>query len=374
MGLRITSLKLVDFRNYESFSLDDIGELTIFVGRNGVGKTNILESIDLLTSADSFRHAQIAQIIRQGCQSARMEMELSDGNRKLTNALSLETGKKRYTVNGKAKSVSDVKGMLPAVSFIPDDLEMAKKSSSVKRGALDELGAQLSKSYYMVHRDYEKALRYKNRLLKDESPQDLIDAINETLLTCATQLYCYRHSLYRRIVPLVESHYRAIAHSDEQFGASYLPSWDYLNNGGREMGIVGFDGGIPDREVVREHLENALVRYNADERVRHRSIVGPHNDKIAFYLGDKDASVFASQGQQRSIVLAWKLAEVELVRVKTGANPALLLDDVMSELDEQRRNMLVKAVGEDAQTFITATDLSSFNESLLSRGRVVELR
>ena len=374
MGLRIKSLTLRDFRNYESYSLPDIGDLTIFVGPNGVGKTNILEGIDLLTSANTFRHAQIAQVIRQGSQTARVEIELSDGNRHLVNALTLETGKKRYTVNGKGKAVSDIKGMLPAVSFVPDDLGMVKKSSGAKRDALDALGAQLSKSYYVVNRDFEKALRYKNRLLKDEAPWPLIEAINETFLMCAAQLYCYRHSLYRRIISLIESRYREISLSGEQFGASYLPSWDYLNNGGREIGLPGFDGGVPDKDVVLERLKSALARYAADERARHKSIVGPQNDKITFYLAEKDASVYASQGQQRSVVLSWKLAEVELVRQVTGENPVLLLDDVMSELDVKRREMLVKAVGEEIQTFITATDLSPFNETLLSHGRVVELR
>ena len=346
MGLRITSLSFSNFRNYESFDLADIGDLTVFIGRNGIGKTNILEGVSLLSSADSFRHAQINQLLHQGRAQARMEMEMTDGNRLLSTALSLEPGKKRFTVNG---------------------------SSSVRRQAIDDLGAQLSKNYYVIQRDYEKILRYKNRLLKEESHPSLVDAMNDTLLTCATQLFCYRHSLHRRMVPLVEGYYGKLSKSGEPFGASYLSSWDYLNNGEQEVALAGFDGGPADKDRVREHLEQSLARYSEEERRRHRSIVGPHNDKLSFYLSERDASCFASQGQQRCIVLAWKLAEVEIVRQTLGSNPVLLLDDVMSELDEERRDMLVREVGADIQTFMTSTDLTPFNDQLLSRARVVDL-
>lgn len=374
MGMHIASLGFVDFRSFEEYKLDEVGLLTILVGQNGVGKTNVLEGICLMTSMRSFRHSQISQIIRQGKTAARIKSHMTDGSRDLEMALLLEPGKKRYTVNGKVKSPADIRGSFPAVSFIPDDLEIAKRSSSVKRNALDGLGVQISKNYHVVHGDFEKSLRYKNRLLKEEAPQPLVDAMNETFLTCATQLYCYRHALYRKIMPLVEKWYGEIARSGELFGASYLPSWDYLNNGERDPQMAGFDGGEnPNKDLVREKLEKAVECFGEDERRRRRSLVGPHNDKIGFYLAGENASDYASQGQQRSIVLSWKLAEVELIRQTLGTNPILLLDDVMSELDESRREMLVKSVGRETQTFITSTDLSPFSEELLSRARIVKL-
>ena len=374
MGMSLTSLRFECFRNYGQFELDDIGDLTVFIGPNGVGKTNVLEGVQLVTSAQSFRHSQINQLLMHEKDQARIWARVADENRLLDISLNLQPGKKRYTVNGKAKQSADVRGTLPAVAFVPDDLDLAKRSSSVKRNALDDLGVQVSKNYHVIARDYEKTLRYKNRLLKDDAPQDLIDALNDTFLTCASQLYCYRHALHRRITPLVEDGYAEISKSRERFGSSYLPSWDYLNNGEQDVEMAGFDGGeTPNRESVRNSLERALERFGEEERRRRRSLVGPHNDKLAFYLGERDASRYASQGQQRSIVLAWKLAEVEIVRQTLGVNPILLLDDVMSELDEARRDMLVSCVGDDIQTFITATDLSPFNDKLLSRANIVTL-
>ena len=373
MGMRLTCLELADFRNYERYRLNDIAGLTIFIGRNGVGKTNVLEAIGLLTSARSFKHSQIGQLIRQGSASARLTADFTDENRQIETSLFLEAGKKRFTVNGKAKTAADVRGILPAVSFIPDDLEIAKRSSSVKRDALDALGGQVSKNYYVIRRDYEKALRYKNKLLKDEAASGLVEAINDTLLTCATQLFCYRHALQRRMVPVVRQRYADIAQTSDGFEMSYLPSWEYLAGGEKEALSSAPADKTFEKDQVKELLEQALLAHFEEERRRKHAIVGPHNDKISFNLGGRDVSQYASQGQQRSIVLAWKLAEVDIVRQTLGVNPVLLLDDVMSELDEHRRDMLVTCVGDDIQAFVTATDLSPFNERLLDRARVVEL-
>lgn len=382
MVMRISDISLVDFRNYERFSLAGLGNLTILIGRNGVGKTNILEAVQLMTSGTSFRHPQIAQLIRHGSGQARVQAEMTDGNRALSCALALEPGKKRYFVNGKPKGAGDIRGMLPSVVFQPDDLQLAKKSSSVKRDALDALGSQLTGNYHVVAGDYEKTLRYKNRLLKDEAPPDLVQAINETLVTCGSQLFCYRVALFSRMLPLLQRVYADIAGAAEPLLIAYLPSWEHVAGVTLPEGSAGLvarepldvrDNGAPDRDRVRELFQAALERHGAEEVQRKRSLVGPHNDKLGFFLASRDASAFASQGQQRSIVLAWKLAEVEMVRQTLGTNPVLLLDDVMSELDESRRDTLVGLASEDIQTFMTATDLSGFNSALLERARIVRL-
>lgn len=376
-GMRVRELEFTDFRSYSHFILPEIGDLTIFVGKNGAGKTNVLEGIQLMTSGTSFRHSQISQLIRQGCDFSRVRVELSDENRSITTELSLEPGKKRYAVNGKAKGIADIRGVLPAVAFTPDDLELAKKSSSVKRDALDALGVQLTRNYSIVRRDFEKTLRYKNRLLKDEQSRALIESINETLVTCGSQLFCYRRALFSRLIPLVQKNYRSIvgergssAEPPEEFTACYEPSWNHM---GSEETVELDERGVAPRDQVRELMFSNLERCYEEERSRKRSLVGPHNDKIRFFLDGRDASDFASQGQQRSIVLAWKLAEVELARHSLGVSPVLLLDDVMSELDSTRRDMLVGFVTDEIQTFITATDLTAFSQPLLTRASIIEI-
>lgn len=367
-SLRIRSLCLHGFRSYEQARFDELGDLTLFIGKNGIGKTNILEALALMTSTQSFRHAQIMQLIHEGMTFGRVEATLTDGNRLLENELVLESGKKRYFVNGKPKRNQDVQGVLPTVVFTPDDMELVKGSSSIKRDAFDDLGVQLTSHYYIVRRDYEKILRYKNRLLKDEAPTSLIDSINETLVTCASQLFCYRTALISRLLPLISDNYQKIAcNENEEFTGTYRASWQHLAGEGF-VDLLAPEP--PTRDEVRKHLIEALEKYASQEVVRKRSLVGPHNDKIEFFLGGRDASVYASQGQQRSLVLAWKLAEVRMVRLSKGIYPVLLLDDVMSELDTTRRDMLVRFVTDDIQTFITATDLQGFNEKLLKKADI----
>lgn len=364
---KIQSLEFRDFRNYEHLLLTDLPNLTILVGKNGVGKTNILEGIQLLTSTISFKHPQVSQLIREGTDKARLATALVGGERLLDVALYLEEGRKNYQLNGKSKKAADMRGILPSILFTPDDLELAKKTSRVKRDVLDTLGSQLSKSYYVVHQDYEKVVRYKNRLLKEEAVEALLDSIDETLITCGSQLYCYRVSLFNRMIGQVAKHYEHIAQGQEAFEATYTPSWLHVKN------AVSRDASEKPRDEIRALLEEALSTNREEERRRARSLIGPHNDQISFNLGGRDVADFASQGQQRSVVLAWKLAEVDTVKQVLGQNPVLLLDDVMSELDEMRRAMLVEFVSEETQTFITTTDLSGFNDQLLERAQIIEL-
>ena len=369
--MRITSIELNGFRNYERFSIEDIGDLTILIGHNAAGKTNILEGLQLLTSASSFRHPLISQLISEGSPRAQLSVKMTDGNRELATELVLEPGKKRYLVNGKAKQAADIRGILPSVMFTPDDLQLAKKSSSVKRDAIDELGAQLNRSYYVVRRDYEKTVRYKNRLFKEEADPLLIDSINESVITCGAQLYCLRRALLDRMLPVVVENYASLSRDGELFSAAYVPSWDKLANVTATPAQMEGSRYLPSK--IREKLALELERHGHEEYKRRRALVGPHNDQIAFNLAGRDASSFASQGQQRSIVLAWKMAEVSVTQDILGVSPVLLLDDVLSELDESRRKMLVGFVTEDVQTFVTATDLSGFDGGLVERARVIEL-
>ena len=366
MSLKVEGIEFLDFRNYEQLSLKGLGNLTVFTGKNAVGKTNILEGLQLLTTAHSFKNPQISQLIREGQNSARLSMACSDGNRRIETSLYLEKGKKRFTVNGKSKASSDIRGILPSVMFNPDDLQLAKKASSSKRDSIDHTGAQLSKSYYTVLQDYEKVIRYKGRLLRDEAPDDLIASINEMLITCGSQLFCYRKALFDRFVPLMVDYYDRLSDRGEIFSASYMPSW--VEDAETHIEEVPIS-----REMAKELIAGALKARQYEERARHRCLIGPHQDKICFMIGEKDVSDFASQGQQRSVVLAFKLAEVSLIEQTLGQHPILLLDDVMSELDEKRRDMLVSFVRDDIQTFVTATDLSSFNKELINRSQVIEL-
>ena len=185
MSLRIEQLTFRNFRNYGELHLAGLGDITVLVGENAIGKTNIVEGVQLLTALTSFRHATAEQLIRHDCESARLGIEVTDGNRELSLDLTLDGKARKYRLNGKAKRPADLKGLVPSVMFTPDDLELVKGSMTGRRTALDTLGSQVNRNYYVVRRDYEKVIRHKNRLLKEEvteEEQQELDALQQSII------------------------------------------------------------------------------------------------------------------------------------------------------------------------------------------------
>lgn len=367
MTLSIEHIGFTNFRNYERFELNDIGTLTLFVGPNAVGKTNIVEGIQLMTALSSFRHPLIDQVIKHGESYARAEARVTGDDRALDIVMLLESHKRKYTLNGKARRPADLKGLIPSVSFTPDDLDLVKGSMSVRRAAIDALGSQLSPNHYLIKKDYEKVIRYKNRLLKEEAQVALIDSINETLVTCGAQLACYRAALFAKLAPEISRRYADIAQG-EKLQVTYVPSWMVPVSRETPCGVASFSRG-----EARDALTSALEARRGEELARRKSVVGPHSDEIGFYIEGKNAGNYGSQGQQRSIVLACKLAEASIIEDMLSQKPVLLLDDVMSELDEHRRHALVEFISGDMQTFITTANLAYFDDSLLKNASVVQL-
>lgn len=366
MSLRIKDVSFDDFRSYEHFRLSDIGPLTVLVGPNAVGKTNVVEGIQLLTAQTSFRNPTGVQLVREGADFARLHATAADESRLLELGLTIEAGKRRFTLNGKQKRTADLKGVIPSVTFTPDDLNLAKGSGTTRRNALDAVGSQLSRNHYLIRRDFDKVLRHKNSLLKDEASPLLLESLNDLMVTCGAQLVCYRAALFGKLAASMASYYAEIVGNRETLSARYAPSWlaegEWLDA-----------GGTLDRDEARERFAAALRGRWRQERARHRALVGPHADRIEFFVEGRPVGVYGSQGQQRSAVLAFKLAEVTLICDLLGQQPVLLLDDVMSELDEQRRRALVRFVSGDIQTFITTANLAYFDEDLLAAARVVRL-
>lgn len=366
MDLSISRISFVNYRSYEKLDLDGIGPLTVFVGPNAAGKTNIVEGIQMLTAQTSFRHPGTEELLRVGASFARLEAEATDGNRRLLLEMRVEDGKKRFLLNGKAKRAADLKGLVPSVTFTPDDLELAKGSMSPRRAALDALGAQLSANHYLIRRDYEKVLRHKNRLLKDEASPLLIESVDEMVVTCGAQLCAYRSALFEKLSQRMSAYYGEIVGGREELAACYVPSWEPHD----PAAAVSYSFG---RDEARASISRALERRGREERERRRALVGPHADKVEFFIDGRNASVYGSQGQQRSAVLALKLAEASLVQDILHQKPVLLLDDVMSELDEARRRALVSFIAGDIQTFITTANIDYFDADLLAAARVVRL-
>ena len=377
-GLQLKSLHLRSFRNYRSFDLEDIGRLTILIGPNAVGKTTVVEAIQMLTDLKSFRTARYGQMVRMGEEAAVVAGNLVGDGRDLDIRLSIRSGKRAYQLNGKNKAVQDLKGLLPAVTFSPDDLNLAKGSNTARRTAIDDLGSQLSKNFYAVKSDYAKLIKQKNRALKDEMPDTYIDSVDELLVRVGAQLMAHRMVILDKMRPSFVSLYQEISDGKETLDFAYIPSWEnadidnILDNGG-DLASVTLDLERFDKEDAMERFSRALREQRERERAYGKSIVGPHADKISFLLDGRNQTHYSSQGQQRSIVLAFKLAEAAVIQDTLHQKPILLLDDVMSELDERRRQYFLQFISSEIQTFITTTNRDYFDGNILSRAEVVEL-
>lgn len=362
MGLTATRISLRDFRNQQCFELEPNPSLTVLVGPNAVGKTSIIEAIEILTETISFRKPAWGETVRWGAEKAVLRLEAAGDGRELVTELEVTaSGRRAFKVNGKPrKRIAEVAGILPCVTFTPDDLRLVKDSAEKRRSAIDAVGVQLSPSYSKIKQEYEKTVRHRNALLKEVfTDEETLGAWTHRMLELGSRLVTHRRRLFERMaVPLGET-YRALS-GGEDLVATYEPSW-------------ARDGVALDDAPAEEALLLHLKEKDREERSRRTSLVGPHRDEIAFSIGSRDARTFASQGQQRTIALAWKLSEVSVITDIGAQAPILLLDDVMSELDESRRHALTDFVGSAAQTFVTTTNLGYFDPSLIERASVVEL-
>lgn len=359
MGITATQLTVRRYRSFESYRLELDPRVTVLVGHNAAGKTNLVEALQLLTAAQSFRRPSAADLMKDGCGPMSIELALEGEGRRLDMACEVVEGKRSFKRNGKKTRAAGIRGELPSVLFCPDHLDMVKRSASVRRAALDDFGVQLNANYAKLVQAYERTVEQRNNLLKDPyADRTMLAVWDDALVANGAALMDRRLALLDRVRERFVAVYGAIA-PGECADISY------------EATIGPLAGA--DRADIATRFATALERVREDERRRGITLVGPHRDELLFTIDGRPARDFGSQGQQRSLVLAWKIAEVQVTHDILGRYPLLLLDDVMSELDERRREAVVKFVADDVQTVITTTNLGYFSSEILDRAKVVHV-
>ena len=366
------TLSVTEYRSFPSFELDLARGVTVLVGHNAVGKTNLVEALQLLTSGRSFRKPSPRELVRAGGTRCSMKLTLEGEGRVIDMGCVVEDGKRSFMRNGKRCRTAGVRGVVPSVLFCPDDLDLVKRGARLRREALDGFGIQLNESYAQLAGTYERTVEQRNSLLKEPfCTRDLLDAWNDSIASTGAALTVHRLSLLSRIREHLIDVYAGLS-GGEAADVSYVPSWGASD--AITLPAAADASSRADRiEAVRARIAAALGERAGEELRRGITLVGPHRDEIAFTIDGRDARTFASQGQQRSLVLAWKIAEVEVTREILGRPPLLLLDDVMSELDETRRQAFLGLVGGGVQTVITTTNLGYFDDSALERAKVVKI-
>lgn len=349
----LASLQLDAFRNYNSLSVQFSPGLNVLYGDNAQGKTNLLEAIHFLATGRSHRTSRDQDLIMEGRPAlrARAQVVRKTGSIEVELNYGLET-RKQLKINGvPERKIARLVGSLAVVFFSPDDLQLLKGPPSGRRRFLDLELSQISQNYLHHLMTYNRLVNQRNTLLKQPTVDaHLLAVYDDQLVETAAQLIVRRAEAVRRLSPLAAHFHALLSDGREDLRLAY-----------QSQGVD--EEGQADLDSVAARLRRALASLQGEERRRQVTLVGPHRDDIAIWVAGRDARLYASQGQQRTAVLALKLAELQFMTEEIGEAPVLLLDDVASELDPNRRNYLLAAVQEGVQSFITCTDL----EDLMAR-------
>ncbi len=360
--MKIKTVKLVSFRNYDYQIVDFPMQITLVSGANGQGKTNLVESIVVSATTKSPRTSNMSELIKDGSSEAKVEILLDRKFGQMNLSYTLNTkGEKKFFINSNPVSkMSEVFGNLVVVYFSPDDLKIVSASPDKRRDFMDTDISELSGSYYNLIQRYNKVLLQRNKLLKTERDRALllaqIGVWDEQLAQIASLIIKTRKSFIEKLKTPAKEALKFISSSKDDLEIEY----------------VGAKGTTAE-EIKAELLKSLKFNLDRDIELGYTS-VGPHRDDIYFGLNGKDARNFASQGQQRSIVLALKFAELEIFEKEIGEEPILVLDDVFSELDTTRQRRLYEKMSK-YQTIITGTQfkfkpVSNFETIRIKEGNV----
>ncbi|HEV3154747.1 MAG TPA: DNA replication/repair protein RecF [Candidatus Baltobacteraceae bacterium] len=346
--MRLIALHLSNVRNYAHLELEPSPGLNVFIGRNAQGKSNLLEAISMLGTGKSFRTSRERDLIREGLQLAAIsgEAEVRAGTVRLgcTIAAGVRGTRKMYAVNGQSVRYARFLGSLRVVTFVPADLLLAAGPPSGRRSFLNTALAQEQKTYYHDLARYQKALAQKAALLRSEGliDEDLLAVYNETLVEAGTAIMLAREQFAGVLAPLAVRVHSQWTGGTEKLEMTYAPS-------------VAFE--VAAADAIAGAFTAQLREMRAIERARGMTLVGPHRDDLDLTLDGRSLAAYGSQGQQRTAVLALKVAEYSVMQERSGEAPLLLLDDVLSELDPDRAAAFLQGVGAFEQAFITATHL-----------------
>lgn len=344
--MRLLALELHDFRNLAEVHLSPSAHATIAVGQNGQGKTNLLEALYFLATLKPLRASKLSELVRFGSGKAIVSGRFLLQGAERTIAVEVEEGARQAFVDGKrAASLEEYFGGVAVVAFTPEDLSVVKGGPEGRRQFLDRAVFNRYPAFLRETRAYQRALKGRNRLLKTHADPSYLDAYDETLSKTGARLWVRRRALVGEVAPRAEKAFAAIGRTVDPAHYRYAPA------------KLELDFATVDEASLAVALGEALTARRDRDLERGFTSVGPHVDDLEIAIGPQAARTYASQGQQRALILGWKIAEIENLAAALGFLPLLLLDDVSSELDPERNAYLMHYLAESgAQVFLTTTD------------------
>jgi DNA replication and repair protein RecF len=334
--VHLARLKVRDFRNYKRLDAEFSPGFHLFLGDNAQGKTNILEAVYLLATLRSFRGVGGAQLVRHGEKGYFIGAAITAATDHEIR-MYWSVAEKQLSLDGQpVRKLTDYFGVLRAVVFCTEDLQLVKGTGRMRRRFLDLLLAQTHAGYLPLLQRYTQALRSRNAILKQRAPDEMaLESFSRELVQLGNQMIDLRKELLPKISPLARLAYRRISHDAEELRLDYQPS-------------------------VKADFAIELAQSRDRERSYRATLIGPHRDDVQLSLDEKSAAKFASEGQKRSLAIALKMAQAQYLSGVHGVAPILLIDDVMGELDAKRRAgflpLLERVEKTQGQVFMTATE------------------
>ncbi|MBH8573471.1 DNA replication/repair protein RecF [Nostocaceae cyanobacterium CENA369] len=359
----LKNIHLRQFRNYQEQKVEFTAAKTILVGNNAQGKSNLLEAVELLATLRSHRMARDRDLVKEGEDVAQIHatLERETGISDLTLTLR-RNGRRSVALNSESlRRHMDFLGVLNAVQFSSLDLELVRGGPEGRRNWLDTLLIQLEPVYAHILQQYNHVLRQRNAYLKknQDSPstqQSELAVWDAQLATTGTRVIRRRDRAIQRLAPIAAAWHANISGSTEVLEIKYAPSVPLVQN---------------QPEEVQQAFLTKIQQRAVAELYRGTTLVGPHRDEVELTINQTPARQYGSQGQQRTLVLALKLAELQLIEEVVKEPPLLLLDDVLAELDPSRQNQLLDTIQDRFQTLITTTHLSSFDSQWLNSSQIL---
>ena len=339
--MRLKSLKMKNFRNYNYLDVDFSENINIFYGDNAQGKTNILEAIYYASTTKSHKNSKEKELIN--FNSSESHIELNINKNKLDYFIDMHLKKnntKGIAINKiPIKKASELLGIIHIIFFSPEDLNIIKNGPSERRKFLDIELSQIDKLYLSDITNYNKIINQRNKLLKESLNNanilDTLDIWDEQLIMYGERIEIKREQFLEKMNVIIKDVHKKLSGGNEKIQIIYDKS----------------SGNLSLREALNKNRERDIKQRNTS--------IGPHRDDIAFLVNEIDIRIYGSQGQQRTVALSLKLSEIELIKQIINDSPILLLDDVLSELDSSRQHYLLESI-KNVQTIITCTGIDDF--------------
>ena len=362
----LKKLKLHNFRNYKDLMFTLTKGINIIYGNNAQGKTNLLESIYVLGLTKSHRSFIDNNLIKEGIKYSQIKGIISENEIDTTYEIQLNTGKNKILkINeDNIKRVNDYVSNINIIIFYPDDLELIKGSPSIRRRFINLEISQLYSNYLNVLAEYNQILKMRNDYIKLINQGQSVDmnyfqVLTDYYIDKSILIYQYRYKFIEKLNDISKKIFYDISLLDG-FNIKYKTSFNFES----------YDNTDSMKNIISEKVKKI---YSTEIKLK-STIYGPHKDDIEFYINDKNIKNYGSQGQQRMTVLAIKLAEISIFKEITNKYPILLLDDVFSELDEIRKNNLLKYIQHNIQTIITTTDLDNIDKSIKDDSKLIYIK